>query len=337
MLPFVRKGIKRWIDSCSSKLKILQTSWFGGEPMLGYEVIQDLAPYFQEAAKANDVLYSSGITTNGYLLTSERVREMLEWGILGYQITVDGLPETHDRTRPLKDGGPTFNRIITNLEAMRQFQHAFEVRLRVNFDQENADQLVPFFRLVNDRLRGDVRFKVAFQAVGRWGGQNDSKLNVFTSDVLKRQAMLREQARCVGLPTESVMAFVRPGSTLCRATRADGFVVGADGRIMKCTNHGVMPENRNLVGQIHEDGTFEIDQHKNSRWILPYYNHDPKCKTCFYLPLCGGGMVCPAARVQGLEPRCREERMHIRSLLLEYWNERQTGDRGLAVRLMHRS
>jgi len=337
MLPFVRKGIKRWVDTGISKLRILQATWFGGEPMLGYEVIEDLAPYLQEVAKANNVRYSSGITTNGYLLTSERVRKMLEWGILSYQVTLDGLPETHNKTRPLKDGGATFDNIIKNLNAMRQFQQAFEVRMRVNFDRENIDQLVPFFHLLKDRLGGDSRFKVAFQAVGRWGSQNDAKLEVFTRDILERQAVLRRQARGIGLPTESAMAFVRSGSMLCRATRADGFVVGADGRIMKCTNHGVMSEDRNVIGQIHEDGTFEIDHHKNSRWILPYYNHDPKCKRCFYLPLCGGGMVCPAARVQGREPACREERMHIRSLLLEYWAERQTGDTGQAVRLMYRS
>jgi uncharacterized protein len=120
MLPSVRTGVQRYVQGRIAKLKLLSTEWFGGEPLLGYDAIEELAPFFQKIAQDNDVTCTSGITTNGYLLTPDRVRAMLQWGILGYQITLDGLSEQHDAKRPLRGGGPTFQTIMNNLAGMQQ-------------------------------------------------------------------------------------------------------------------------------------------------------------------------------------------------------------------------
>jgi len=322
MQSSVRTAVRRFLQARIPKLNLLSIEWFGGEPLLGYEAIEDLAPFFQEVARDNDVHYGSGITTNGYLLTRDRVRAMLQWGILAYQITVDGLPDEHNVKRPLKDGRPTFHTIMDNLAGMRQFSEAFDVRLRVNFDRQNICRLRPYFEFVRDRLGGDPRFRIAFNAVGRWGSRNDEGLDVFTTEALESQAALREQARNAGLPIESAMFGLRRVVN-CTATTAGGLIVGANGRIMKCTNHGVFPEDINIIGRLLEDGTAEINADKNLKWIVPYYNHDQKCKRCFYLPICKGGIVCPAARVRDLQPECPAPKMHIRSLLLEYWRERR--------------
>jgi uncharacterized protein len=333
MLPAVREGIRKYVEARITKLGFLLISWFGGEPLLGYEAIEELAPFLKEITAANDVSYASHITTNGYLLSPDRARSLLKWGVLVFQITVDGLPEDHDRKRPLRDGGPTFHQIMNNLEAMRQFDAPFKVRLRVNFDRDNVDRLDPFFKVVRDRLRGDPRFRIAFNAVGRWGGPNDRGISVLTHEALQHQARLREQARCLGLPLESPMTYAKSGMVICQATLLGGLIVGADGRLMKCTNHGVLPAEINVVGKILSDGSVNIHGSKNLKWILPYYNHDPKCKKCFYLPVCRGGIICPFARVQGIAPECPQERMHIRSLLLEYWHYRQAEDGGKVVRV----
>ena len=332
MLPSVRSGVRRYIQGRIAKLKLLSTEWFGGEPLLGYEAIEELAPFFQKMAQESDVTYTSGITTNGYLLTPDRARAMLRWGIVGYQITLDGLPDEHDAKRPLKEGGPTFQTIMKNLAGMRQLSEPFEVRLRVNFDRQNIGRLRPYFELVRERLADDPRFRIAFNPVGRWGGSNDDKLNVFTTEVLERQAALREEARNVGLPVESAM-FGLKNVVNCGATLAGSLIIGADGRIIKCTNYGVFPERINVLGHVLEDGTLKIDSDRNFRWLFPYYNYDPKCRKCFYLPICKGGIVCPAARVQGLAPQCPDAKMHIRSLLLEYWRERRVTDGGKRLRL----
>ncbi len=333
MAPHIRAAFRRFISAQVPKLRSLWIGWFGGEPLLGYDAIQELAPFIQDEARDHQVCYASHITTNGYLLTPERVHNLLKWGILDYQVTLDGLPEVHDTTRPLKEGGPTFARIMANLVGMRQCSERFKMRVRINFDRDNMSSLERFFDFLRDQLGSDRRFLIAFNPVSKWGGDNDDRLNVFTDEVLACQAILRDQARRASLPIESAMCRAKAGNFLCHATLAGGFVIGADGRLMKCTNFGVMPKEINVIGQLLDDGTVDLDRTRNLRWIVPFYNYDSKCKKCFYLPVCRGGIICPAARVKGFQPVCPQERLHIRSLLLEYWKERLATDGGKQLRV----
>jgi uncharacterized protein len=321
MSPSIRAGIRKTIDGRIANLSRLDIGWFGGEPLLGWEVIEELAPFFLERAAAHGVAYRSRITTNGYLLTPELARSMLNWRILDYQITLDGLPETHNKSRPLQDGGPTFERILENLSAMAQFPDAFSVRLRVNFDRENVESLERFMQLVKDRFKGDTRFQIAFQAVGKWGGPNGDVLHVIEKPrVAAHQRALRAQARHACVPHESATRLATPLS-LCYAANPASFRIGVDGRVMKCGNRA--PSSLDVVGQVTEERGLEIDEAKHRRWGYPYYAQDPECRKCFYLPVCQGGIQCPVARVQGKRPPCPPERAGIQRLLLEYWEEKR--------------
>ncbi len=324
MLPSVRTGIRKFVEQKLAKLRYLSISWFGGEPLLGYEAISDLAPYFAYGAKKHAVRYRADMTTNGYLLTPERTRELLAWDIKEFQITVDGLRDQHDVKRPLKDGGPTFDRIMENLKGMHALRDDFEVRLRVNFDRDNIERLPEYFRFLKEVLSADPRFKIGFNAVGQWGGPNDSKLKVLTSSVYCQQHELRAEAQQVGLPSESLKRFfLRPGAQICHGTLLGGLNIGADGRLFKCTNHGGMGDDPNVIGRICESGAVEIDTSRQIRWIAPYYRSDTQCCNCFYLPICQGGDICVAARVKGVRPSCPQEKLQIRRVLLDYWEERK--------------
>lgn len=322
MSPIVVESIKKLLQKRITKLSRLEIAWFGGEPLLGYEVIAELAPFFSNIARANEVAYNTNITTNGYMLTSERARNLIQWGVSQFQITVDGMPEDHNRSRPLKDGGETFDTIMSNLQDMHEMDEPFEVRLRLNFDKDNIHSLDQYFELIRERLEGDPRFLLALTPVGAWGGPNDSTLHMYTDDSMKCQVELGDRAQSMGIPIEPAMRLTK-GRVVCFATLAGGLIIGADGRLLKCTNHGAFPNELNSVGRLREDGYLDLQKEISSKWILPYYNLDTKCKRCFYLPICRGGMMCPSARVRGLTPDCPREKTHIRSILLQYWEARR--------------
>ncbi len=96
MSPAVRQGIKRLVEKRLGTLRELAINWFGGEPLYGMQAIEDLAPFFLDVATKNSLSFSSGMTTNGFLLTPEVAEKLLAWKIRKFQITVDGLEETHD-------------------------------------------------------------------------------------------------------------------------------------------------------------------------------------------------------------------------------------------------
>jgi uncharacterized protein len=69
MLPEVREQVKKLVALKIKGLQRLSISWFGGEPLYGFDAVADLAPFLAKTAEENGVAYDSNMTTNGFLLT----------------------------------------------------------------------------------------------------------------------------------------------------------------------------------------------------------------------------------------------------------------------------
>jgi len=323
MLPSVRKGVKELVLSRIKKLRIMNISWFGGEPMLGYDAIEELAPFFQESCREHEVAFSSNITTNGYLLTPERSVKMVGWGITDYQITVDGAAAEHDSHRPLKEGGATFATIFNNIVAMKEIKDDFRVQMRVNFDNTNYPHLEKLFELYASRVAGDSRFVMTFYPVGKWGGPNDENLDVCGA---KKQAevatSLREQAARHGLKSDKASRYLEPEGNVCYAARPYNYIVGSDGKLMKCTVVlDTLPDN--IVGNLREDGTPVLNHQLLTKWIQPYYKHDAMCSRCFFVPVCQGNS-CPLPRITDNQRPCPPPKLEIHHTLRMLWAEDST-------------
>jgi uncharacterized protein len=317
MQPRVRTGVKNLIRNRVPGLRNLAISWFGGEPLYGLKAIEDLAPFFVEMAAEHSFALFSHMTTNGYLLTPDVAAKLLSWQINDFQITVDGPPEHHDCSRPTREGGPTFQTIFENLKSLRDRPDEFFVRLRVNFDQQNHPSLERFLDLVAREFRDDPRFVLGFFAVGRWGGANDENLPVCGLDE-SRQVMkdLRRAAAERGLHISGTLKDVKGvGSQVCYAARPFQFIIGASGKVMKCTVALDM-QDYNVIGSLEEDGDLHLDRDKLARWTEPAFDNDKKCQKCVVVPSCQG-LYCPMVRIEEQRSPCPSSRLHLKSDLLE--------------------
>lgn len=316
MRPGVRKGIKKLVEKKVKGLHSLSTNWFGGEPLYGLQAIEDLAPFFAEIADRHSLHYASGMTTNGYLLTPEIAEKLLAWRISRFQITLDGPPAQHDCSRPARDGQGTFATIFENLKALRAQSGDFAVDLRVNFDRTNYPHLTELFALIEEEFRDDRRFRLRFRAVGQWGGPNDEQLDVCGTDESRRlQAELRAEARRRRLKISEDIRSVRVGSQVCYAARPYNFIVGASGKLMKCTVD-LDKYDRNVVGHLTEDGDLVLDHDKLALWTEPAFEQDKKCQKCVVLPNCQG-TFCPLIRIETQQSPCTPLRRTLKSDLLE--------------------
>lgn len=315
MKPWVRTGIKGLVEKRLPTLRRLRVSWFGGEPLYGFEAIRDLGPFFEETARSAGLGFSSDMTTNAFLLTPEIADQLLAWKINDFQITIDGPPELHDCSRPTRDGQGTFSTIFANLQALHQRPELFRVNLRVNFDRNNYPHLDSFFDLVSRELGDDQRFKLRFRAVGRWGGPNDDSLDVCGLEGPEIQHELERVARERGLNVEgSLKEINRFGSQVCYAARPYNFIIGADGQLMKCTVL-LDAKDYNVVGKIGEDGNLDLDMDKMALWTEPAYESDTKCKKCVVLPLCQG-THCPLIRIEDHKSPCTPLRLDAKRALV---------------------
>ncbi|HEU4561440.1 MAG TPA: radical SAM protein, partial [Longimicrobium sp.] len=324
MTPETREGIKRLVERRAPHLKEMSVSWFGGEPLYGWEAIEDLEPFLNHTAKKFDISLDQQMTTNAYLLTEERATRLLDWGCRAFQITVDGLPEEHDCKRVGRDGSPTYHVILDNLRSMARRDTRFQIDLRVNFDRDNFPRLGEFIETISEDFAGDPRFQMRFRAIGQWGGANDENLAV--CGVAEQKTALRDlqkKAVEVGLAQESgIMSVAAPGSQVCYAARPYNFIVGATGKLMKCTI-ALYEREENIVGQLHPDGTLELNDEQMAHWVAPHFESDHLCKNCYVLPGCQGA-ACPLTRVQYGHRTCCGVKGHLKHEM-RYTLQRSTG------------
>jgi uncharacterized protein len=306
MAPGVRQGLQAMALRRAPYIRQMTISWFGGEPLYGWEAVEELSPFFHDLAKHHDIAHRQSMTTNAYLLTEERATKLLEWGCNSFQITIDGLPEEHDCKRVGRDGSPTYDVILGNLRSLKARKSDFLVLLRVNYDRENLPRMGPFLEALSEDFAGDDRYKLRFRAVGKWGGPNDENLETCGQDE-QRVALrhLRTMAQGLNLRQEGgVKEFVKFGNDVCYAARPYNFLVGATGKLMKCTL-ALDEMEENIVGQIHPDGRMELKDEHMSRWVNPHYESDTMCKSCHVLPVCQG-VSCPLKRItDGKRSCCR--------------------------------
>ncbi|HEU4883835.1 MAG TPA: radical SAM protein [Longimicrobium sp.] len=298
MLPEVREGVRNLITQRAPTLSQLSLSWFGGEPLYGWDAVEELSPFAQRIGREHGIGVSQNMTTNAYLLTEERATKLLEWGCDRYQITLDGLPEEHDCKRVGRDGSPTYATILDNLRSLKARKADYEVAIRVNFDQKNFQKLGPFLEALSEDFGGDPRYVLRFRAVGKWGGDNDAALETCGRDEQRDVIdQVRRKAEEVNLRNEAgIRDYAKPGQQVCYAARPFNFIVGATGKLMKCTVAlDEMPEN--VVGQLQRDGKLELDHERLSAWVTPHFESDTMCQNCYVLPVCQGAQ-CPLSRVE---------------------------------------
>jgi uncharacterized protein len=315
MEPWVRNGVKRYLEKKVPSLKKFQLEWFGGEPLYGIEAIADIAPVALELARQHSVDFSSKMTTNAYLLTPEVADKLFAWKVLNYQITLDGPPEHHDRCRPGRDGSPTFATILENLKSMQRRSEDFHVMLRVNFDRDNAPELDKLLDILERELHADPRFRLAFRNIQKWGGAGDDQLNVCAPDEAREvyQRMEMEARKRGLLLAGTIHSAGGLGAQVCYAARPSSFIIGATGKVMKCTIE-LDTNDRNVVGHLAESGELTLDDNKMSLWTEPAFESDKKCQKCMMAPSCAG-MSCPLVRFQTNDSPCVSERTTFKQSL----------------------
>jgi uncharacterized protein len=282
MAPGVIAGVKALIAARAPALRQLHLSWFGGEPLLALDVVEDVHRHVRALALEHaEMRIASHMTTNGWRLSPAVFGNLLELGIDDYQISFDGPPEFHDKKRVRRDGRPTFDRLWSNVTAMRGRSESFRILLRLHVDQENLEAMFPFVDRCLETFGQDPRFTLFLKPLSRYGGPNDENLKLLETERDARryaelEARVAERARTPASEPRSALALPVPGELaaggmapghgeVCYAAHGNSFVVRSDGRLCKCTI--ILDHPKNQVGRLREDGTVEISSAAMQPWL----------------------------------------------------------------------
>lgn len=125
--PAICKRILKYIkqEMLDKDYTMCQIIWFGGEPTLALEVIEDFMEKLSKLSEEIGFLTTSTIVTNGYLLSEEYFLRLYNSNVRIFQETLDGDSINHDLYRVLEDGSGTFERIYNNLTKIRNVRANF--------------------------------------------------------------------------------------------------------------------------------------------------------------------------------------------------------------------
>lgn len=276
MAPEIVRGVKALMRSRADDVDSLHLGWFGGEPLLAMDIVEDVMSQALALTAGRPRLQVIGsMSTNAFTLSRERFQRLLELRVTEYQITFDGPRRWHNRKRLLANGTGTFDRIWTNLLAMRRVREDFRVTVRLHIDRENHRDMPSFIRRCARSFRGDERFRFFVRPTTTLGGANDANLPILPPrDATEISAELGRLIVSLGLLSHTK----REDPEVCYAARGNSFLVRADGRINKCTVALEHPNNQ--VGRLHPDGTLELDNRKTAAWMRGVWTGDVENLRC---------------------------------------------------------
>ena len=267
--------------------KAVVLSFFGGEPMLEYDNICSFMKNMLEFADKGNISIYGSMTTNAYLLTQEKLKKLVGLKIQNYQITVDGLKETHDSKRCLVGGGGTWERIVENLKDAKSSELDFEITLRTNFEADASETIKDYLAFVSSNFADDKRFKIHLEAIKNLGGESGgNSLESIAED--KAFEKILSIAKEMKLRTSLFNFNFAPFGYMCYASKNSSIAIDTDGTLRKCTVD--IDSAENAVGKLSDRG-FEIEDTRTRCWTS--YELPKECHECKILPLCYG-RKCPS-------------------------------------------
>ncbi len=269
----------------------LSICWYGGEPLLALDIIEELTERFVEICKAKAVEYNSSIVTNGYLLTKETMKRLLRCKVTKIQITLDGVEEKHDQRRCLKNGEPTYKVIWKNIKELKEYREEIQVHLRVNIDKENATSLNEIKRQIEEEMLEDFVYVYPGKVVAQGGCY--SKKACFNSQEFAEIELEFESRDLKRLPRK----YPKPKHNVCCADNNMSMVISSNGDMYKCWKDLGIKEKS--IGNIKSEKV--CNETLLYEYMLYDFTNDEACSKCKYLPVCLGG--CPYSRVNR-ESRC---------------------------------
>lgn len=294
------EALAKAIDRIAGSAERFGLGFFGGEPLMCSDLVLRFSRQAFRSLASRGLPYAAGISTNASYLTPELFEQLLDAGVVSYQISIDGDRALHDRQRVTVAGKPTFDRIVGHLKHMAELKDDFVCIVRCNSRPEDMPRVMALFEGDDLRfLRGDPRFMVDLHTI--WssdrkevvdGASHDSGCGSEVTRPLDIYFYNRElEAR--GLRTSAYGNPTSPLSVACYAGKPNWFVVGPDLTLYKCTV--VFDHDDNRVGKILADGTFALDQAKNELWTGSNAQTDTSCGTCHLRVPCSG-LACPLTR-----------------------------------------
>ena len=301
----VQDKIVEMLESRKKVISHFSVAWYGGEPLMAFDVVESLSKRLIEICNENDITYSAFMISNGYLLSRDILLKLPELEIKSMQITIDGTEEVHNRNRPLIDGSKTFDTIIKNL--INNYDVIPKISLRINVDKSNVDAGRDIYQLLKENSILEKITPYYGMIHNMEDREDDGCLRTCDFAEISYDFANKSSDKS----QHNIVQYPSLKSNYCGADRLGGYLIDAEGYLYKCWHDLGVPDKR--IGSL-----VKKDYHPINNTYFEYMLFDPTlkepCKDCNLLPVCMGG--CPSMRLTGNVERCTNHKYVLEKCLL---------------------
>lgn len=289
VIQSLKKYNNKYYPDESSFWNVIKQNIGGDNTYKYYELIKENCTH--------GLRFSAHMISNGYLLSKERVDELLDLHINKIQITLDGNEETHNKRRNVKNGN-SFQTILKNLDYLFEKTNKIQIAFRISVDETNKDQYAEINNMLVNRYRGKNMFIYPGFIYSTYREtEGCASIEGCHMDRETKANFLIEQADKIEL-SGNRLYYPRINRPECMARRINSFLIDARGDVYKCWDDIGIEER--IISNIHREGIIKVNSELNNKYLVGndvYSNAE--CLDCFYLPICGGG--CPYMRVHNAD------------------------------------
>ncbi|MEQ1891138.1 MAG: radical SAM protein [Planctomycetota bacterium] len=340
-----RRSIDLFLERAGPR-KQLDITFFGGEPLLNFELVRELVDYARERARALDKEITFKLTTNGVLLDDEIIAYLVE-NRFAVMISLDGEPEKNDLMRKDHAGRGTGEKVLEHARKLVAAQRAAGVReacVRSTMTVGNHSALeisaflarAGFKRVMIGSSNGRAHEKrewdlgsergLAFEDEMR--AEGEQVLDAFLAGLRGTGAPLPD-----GIDPRKALEHMHESLTTARSHRRH-VTCGVGRNMTAITEKGdIYPCHRYVGEEAWKIGhlTTGVDREKLGQYYRQIFSgYDAHCSSCWARNICGGQCPWYLSRADGVvgtpdEPSCDAIREGAERTLWLYNQVREMG------------
>lgn len=276
----------------------LEVDFFGGEPLMNFEVVKQLTAYGRSLEKKYNKNFRFTLTTNGILVDDE-VIDFCNREMSNVVLSIDGRKCVNDRMRVSRNGLGSYDIILPKFQKFIEQRGQRDYYLRGTYTGFNKDFAADILHLADLGFKELSMEPVVCDPKEEYALHEEDVPALCEQYQLLADEMLRRQREKNGFTFYHYMIDLMGGP--CISKRISGCGVGVEymavtptGELYPC--HQFVSEEKFLLGNVW-DGVQHpevLDEFKHCN----IYAHE-ECKDCFARLYCSGGCAANAYHSTG--------------------------------------
>lgn len=282
----------------SGTRKNLEVDFFGGEPLMNFEVVKQLVAYAREQEKIHNKNFRFTLTTNGVLL-DEEVMDFANKEMYNVVLSLDGRKETNDRMRVSRNGKGSYDLIVPKFKEMVKRRGDKEYYIRGTYTHYNTDFTKDILHMADLGFTKLAMEPVVASPDAPYALKEEDLPVLFDQYEKLAAEMVRREKNGKGFTFFHYMIDLEGGP--CIAKRIAGCGVGTEyvavtpwGDLYPC--HQFVGDENYLLGNVFDGIT---NEEVRSRFKMCNIYTRPQCNDCFARLYCSGGCSANAYHATG--------------------------------------